>query len=151
MLPPKLGDGILLVQWAFSWIPVPLAPPVLSRPILSADYTARIEDVAIGQARVPSPCAASFAEVVEPKPNVRRLLRTDGQLHFTPKMPVRNNSWTVEEDAALILAVQEKVSFTRLSVRLRRTASAVRSRIRTLGLPVHRAARLPHNERHLGR
>ena len=38
-------------------------------------------------------------------------------------MPVRNNSWTVEEDAALIQAVQKKVSFTRLSARLRRSES----------------------------
>ena len=65
-----------------------------------------------------------------------------------PIMPVRKNSWTVEEDAALILAVEEKVSLTRLSARLRRTKSAVRSRAKILGLPVHKAARLPPNERH---
>ena len=65
-------------------------------------------------------------------------------------MPGRNNSWTVEEDAALILAVQKKVSFTRLSARLRRSESAIRARARFLGLPVVRAARLPRSERHLG-
>lgn len=57
--------------------------------------------------------------------------------------------WTIEEDTALILAAQEKISLTRLSVRLRRTLPAVRLRIRTLGLSVTRPTRLPHKDRHL--
>ena len=58
--------------------------------------------------------------------------------------------WTIEEDGALILAVREKIGLTPLSVRLRRTIRAVRSRVRTLRLSEIRPTRLPHKGRHLG-
>jgi hypothetical protein len=67
-----------------------------------------------------------------------------------PMMRDGRKLWTIEEDGALILAVREKIGLTPLSVRLRRTIPAVRSRVRTLRLSEIRPTRLPHKGRHLG-
>ena len=49
-------------------------------------------------------------------------------------MKTKNTPWTLEEESLLAEAVRDKVSPTRLAVRLQRSANAVKRRMRELGL-----------------